>query len=109
MHIHGVYWGSMDNITARMGFTVLASDATPIWDTLATAAYRETAVVVYPQALSPGGDAMQRTFWNLPFWHCSVGVCADPATDDEGYIEKVLLMLPQRLSVDRSKVRRFIM
>ncbi len=125
---------------------MLASEATPIWDTLATGDYREHAVIVYPQALSPGGDAMKRTvgligvfvlllhwlsdargaasnthppalcfsiapvssrfqFWNIPFWHCSVGVCADPAVDDQGFIEKVLLLLPMRLNVDRKKVR----
>ncbi|GBF89407.1 hypothetical protein Rsub_01979 [Raphidocelis subcapitata] len=104
VHLHGVYWASMDDISARMGFTVQATEATPMWDTLSTGPYRDTAVAVYPQALPPGGDAFKRTFWNNPFWHCSVDVCADPSIDDIGFIEKVFLELPARLSMDRKKV-----
>lgn len=43
-----------------MGYTVPASDATPVWDTLASK-FREKAVIVYPQATSPGGDMYKRT------------------------------------------------
>lgn len=45
-----------------------------------------------------------KQFWNIPFWHCSVGVCTDPNIDDVGFIEKVLLLLPTRLAVDRRRV-----
>jgi hypothetical protein len=36
-------------------------------------------------------------FWSIPFWRCSVGICRDPATDDMGFIEKVVADLPKRL------------
>ena len=105
VHMHGVYWSTMGDISRQMGYTVPASDATPVWDTLATSWMRDKAVIVYPQATSPGGDMNRRTFWSLPFWHCSVGDCIDSKIDDVGYIEKVLDMVPQRVAgVDRSKI-----
>ena len=61
VHLHGVYWGTMDNISERMGFPVLATEATAVWDSLATGPYRDAAVIVYPQALAPGGDTNKRT------------------------------------------------
>jgi hypothetical protein len=52
----------MEDISARMGFTVQGTEATPIWDTLALKdIYRKKFIVVYPQAIPPGGDAYQRT------------------------------------------------
>ena len=45
-------------------------------------------------------------FWNLPWWHCSAGACIDTNTDDIGYMEKLFTLIPQRFSVDKSKVSR---
>lgn len=53
---------------------------------------------------SPSLSNRRRQFWNIPFWHCSVGVCADPAVDDVGFIEKVVLTLPSKLAVDRRRI-----
>ena len=102
----GVYWADMDNISVRVGRTVLAAEATPVWDTLANPyRYRRAAIVVYPQALSPGGDPYKRTFWTIPCWRCSVGTCSDAATDDVGFLEKMFELLPSRMSVDPGRVR----
>lgn len=62
MHIHGVYWGSMDNISQRMGFNVLAMDATASWDGLVgSSRVSNSAIIVYPQSTpSPYTDADQR-------------------------------------------------
>jgi hypothetical protein len=102
--MHGVYWATMGDISSQMGYTVPASDATPVWDTLATGAFRDKAVIVYPQATSPGGDLNKRTFWSLPFWRCSVGNCVDEGVDDIGYIERVLDLASRRTSIDRTKI-----
>ncbi|KAI8462535.1 MAG: hypothetical protein J3K34DRAFT_447686 [Monoraphidium minutum] len=104
VHMHGVYWSDMGDISKQMGYTVPASDATPVWDTLATGKFRERAIIVYPQATSPGGDMFKRTFWSLPFWHCSVGACIDQGVDDVAYMEKLLTLLPKRMSVDQSRI-----
>jgi len=62
MHIHGVYWGSMDNISQRMGWNVLAMDATAGWDGLVgSSKVDNSAIVVYPQSTpSPYTDPSQR-------------------------------------------------
>ncbi|KIY93543.1 hypothetical protein MNEG_14418, partial [Monoraphidium neglectum] len=103
VHMHGVYWSDMGDISKQMGYTVPASDATPVWDTLATGPHRDDVIIVYPQATSPGGDLTKRTFWSLPFWRCSVGACIDAGVDDVGYIEKIFNLLPKRLSVDKTR------
>jgi hypothetical protein len=51
----------MGDISKQMGYTVPASDATPVWDTLATGPHRDDVIIVYPQATSPGGDLTKRT------------------------------------------------
>lgn len=43
----------MDNISARMGYPVYATEATAVWDSLATGPYRDKAMIVYPQASAP--------------------------------------------------------
>jgi hypothetical protein len=62
MHIHGVYWGSMDNISQRMGWNVLAMDATANWDGVAGSdKVYNSAIVVYPQSTpSPYTNPDQR-------------------------------------------------
>jgi hypothetical protein len=51
----------MGEISRQMGFTVQASDATPVWDTTVTGSMREKAIFIYPQATSPRGDSLKRT------------------------------------------------
>lgn len=62
MHIHGVYWGSMDDISGRMGWNVLAMDATANWDGLVGSdKVYNSAIVVYPQSTpSPYEDTSKR-------------------------------------------------
>ena len=95
MHIHGVYWASMGDVSARAGYTVPAIDATPVWDTLADGELSKHALIVYPQST---GDPYKRMFWNLPWWRCSVGVCIDSSVDDIGFIEKLTATLPGRFA-----------
>jgi poly(3-hydroxybutyrate) depolymerase len=95
----------MGDISRQMGYTVPSSDATPVWDTLATGPLRDSAVIVYPQATSPYGDLNRRTFWSIPFWRCSVGDCIDSAIDDVGYIEAIFNQLPSKANVDPKRVR----
>jgi hypothetical protein len=33
----------------------------------------------------------------IPFWRCSVGVCADSSVDDVGFIDSVIQDMPRRL------------
>jgi hypothetical protein len=67
MHIHGVYWGSMDNISQRMGWNVLAMDATANWDgVVGSDKVYNSAIVVYPQSTpSPYTNPDQR----MVSWH----------------------------------------
>eukprot|EP00882_Tetradesmus_deserticola_P027539 GHRQ01030529.1.p5 GENE.GHRQ01030529.1~~GHRQ01030529.1.p5 ORF type:complete len:106 (-),score=38.98 GHRQ01030529.1:370-687(-) len=67
MHIHGVYWGSMDGISQRMGWNVLAMDATASWDGIAGSdKVYNSAIVVYPQSTpSPYTNPDQR----MVSWH----------------------------------------
>jgi hypothetical protein len=62
MHIHGVYWGTMDDISSRMGWNVLAMDATANWDGLVGSdKVQNSAIVVYPQSTpSPYEDTSRR-------------------------------------------------
>lgn len=62
MHIHGVYWGSMDDISRQMGWNVLAMDATANWDGLVGSdKVYNSAIVVYPQSTpSPYEDTSKR-------------------------------------------------
>lgn len=62
MHIHGVYWGSMDDISRQMGWNVLAMDATANWDGLVGSdKVHNSAIVVYPQSTpSPYEDTSKR-------------------------------------------------
>jgi hypothetical protein len=62
MHIHGVYWGSMDDISKQMGWNVLAMDATANWDGLVGSdKVQNSAIVVYPQSTpSPYEDTSKR-------------------------------------------------
>ena len=62
MHIHGVYWGSMDDISKQMGWNVLAMDATANWDGLVGSdKVANSAIVVYPQSTpSPYEDTSKR-------------------------------------------------
>lgn len=62
MHIHGVYWGSMDGISQRMGWNVLAMDATANWDGIVGSdKVYNSAIVVYPQSTpSPYTNPDQR-------------------------------------------------
>ncbi|WIA11692.1 hypothetical protein OEZ85_011789 [Tetradesmus obliquus] len=105
MHIHGVYWGSMDNISQRMGWNVLAMDATANWDGVAGSdKVYNSAIVVYPQSTpSPYTNPDQRMLWNLPWWSCSAGSCVDRNIDEIAYIESVLKTVLSKLSVDKSK------
>lgn len=67
MHIHGVYWGSMDGISSRMGWNVLAMDATANWDGLVGSdKVKRSAIVVYPQSTpSPYTNPDQRMVSNM--------------------------------------------
>jgi hypothetical protein len=62
MHIHGVYWGTMDDISRNMGWNVLAMDATANWDGLVGSdKVSNSAIVVYPQSTpSPYADPSKR-------------------------------------------------
>lgn len=61
VHLHGIYFANMGHISQRMGYVVKATEAMPVWDTLATSDVRMKALIVYPQALSPGGDDFKQT------------------------------------------------
>jgi hypothetical protein len=62
MHIHGVYWGSMDGISSRLGWNVLARDATAAWDGIVGSdKVYNSAIVVYLQSTpSPYTNPDQR-------------------------------------------------
>lgn len=47
----------MGNISAKMGYTVPARDATAVWDTTVTGSLRDKAIIVYPQST---GDPFKR-------------------------------------------------
>lgn len=105
MHIHGVYWGSMDDISRQMGWNVLAMDATANWDGLVGSdKVYNSAIVVYPQSTpSPYEDTSKRMLWNLPWWHCSSGSCVDDQINEIEYIEKVITTLQSKYSLDNNK------
>jgi enterochelin esterase-like enzyme len=56
IHIHGVYWATMGDISSQMGYTVPAMDATPNWDKIVEK-YGDKAIIVYPQST---GDPFKR-------------------------------------------------
>lgn len=67
MHIHGVYWGSMDNLSQRMGWNVLAMDGTANWDgVVGSDKVRTSTIMVYPQSTpSPYTDPDRRMVRHL--------------------------------------------
>lgn len=105
MHIHGVYWGSMDGISGRMGWNVLAMDATANWDgVVGSDKVYNSAIVVYPQSTpTPYTNPDQRMLWNLPWWRCSSGSCVDEGTNEIEYMERVITTLTRRFPVDANK------
>lgn len=44
-----------------------------------------------------GGCCLVPVCEQIPFWRCSVGVCADARADDVGFIDTVMLDMPRRL------------
>eukprot|EP00878_Enallax_costatus_P030828 GHUV01033625.1.p1 GENE.GHUV01033625.1~~GHUV01033625.1.p1 ORF type:complete len:290 (+),score=9.71 GHUV01033625.1:166-1035(+) len=114
MHLHGVFWNTMANIGQQLG-AIDATDIIPYWDK-AVQQFGDKAIIVYPQSTGypgtgnnqadtdPAKGPKYRQFWNVPFWHCSVGVCADQTADDVGFLGLVMMDLRGRLSVNTKQI-----
>lgn len=103
MHLHGVFWASMGGIGQQVGGPVDGTDIIPVWDRTISQ-FGNQAIFVYPQSTGYAGsgdpkeEGKYKQFWNIPFWRCSVGVCADSSVDDVGFIDKVIQDMPRRLN-----------
>lgn len=112
VQLHGVFWSTMGDIGELTGRPVNATDVSPSWDA-AIRRLDDAAVIVYPQSLGDPGTgneavegqgATHRQFWSIPFWKCSVGICAPTGGDDVGFIEALLADLPRRFRTAPGRV-----
>eukprot|EP00775_Hariotina_reticulata_P013830 gene13830-13949_t len=60
------------------------------------------AVHVYPDAT---GEYGQPQFWNSGFWQCAAGRCMEEGLDDFGFLEKLLMLLLERLPAKPPQAR----
>lgn len=111
VHLHGVFWNTMDNISQKIGRPVQGTEIIPVWDHTVRL-FGDQAIIVYPQSTgnpgtgnpSEGQGVKYRQFFNTLFWQCSIGVCVDKSVDDVGFVEKVMQDIPNRFAVNKGQI-----